>query len=433
MTEPPSQPAPTAAIEPPLPRWRAVLRVLVAVLTPFVASRLIVFVFASLGYQAIIQPPLVTPTMTPVPAEKRFGGLHQWDAEHYTAIARSGYEFKADKLQHNVAFFPLYPLLTRAVAAAMPGEEDQPFICAEAFVSHVAALAAMFLLYAFVRRVGDHVAASWAVCLACFYPPSLFFSAGYTESLFLALVVGSGLAAMAGRYWPAAIILGVASACRPTAVAFLPTLLLLAWFDRKRSGGVGVKIARTAGLAALSVTGTIAYLVYLRSTFGRWDVYFANAGAWKLPTRGEFSVGGVLTLQPWWHRVQLLLDCFTADGVRFDEIVAPYQPLVLWLPAAVIIAVLALIFDRSRLRVFHLIPLLVVAIPYWQSQGTFPMFESIPRFLTSAYPLYVVCGIWLARGRHAGIGATCVGFMAALLAFAAFVFGHGQFVGSFVG
>ncbi len=46
--------------------------------------------------------------------EALFGGLSHWDAEHFLFIAERGYLY-----EHNFAFFPLFPLILRLMAATV--------------------------------------------------------------------------------------------------------------------------------------------------------------------------------------------------------------------------------------------------------------------------------------------------------------------------
>ena len=187
--------------------WAPHVRMVLWVLAVFVISRGIVLVPAHL---ALKQPVSARDFMVP---------MFRWDAGWYAKITEQGYEYADDGQQHNIAFFPLYPWLTRVLVPLMPGEGHRPVWLAQALVSHLGFLAGLFFVYAFTRRLGNESAAAWALCFVAFFPPAMFFSAGYPEGLFLALVSASGVALLRDRILLAAVLIGLATACRPTALA----------------------------------------------------------------------------------------------------------------------------------------------------------------------------------------------------------------------
>jgi hypothetical protein len=116
----------------------------------------------------------------------------RWDAGWYLEIVTNGYHFDADlpDLQHNIVFFPAYPMMVRVVGRLLGGHMPG-YVLAGTTISLAAFWGALGYLYAFARReLGDEKAA-WALWLLAAYPFAVFFGAIYTESLFLLAVVGS--------------------------------------------------------------------------------------------------------------------------------------------------------------------------------------------------------------------------------------------------
>jgi len=64
--------------------------------------------------------------------------LARWDADWYRSIAVSGYVWDGETGVGNVAFFPLYPMLARAIAAT-----GLPFFWAATLLSHAAFVASV--------------------------------------------------------------------------------------------------------------------------------------------------------------------------------------------------------------------------------------------------------------------------------------------------
>jgi hypothetical protein len=112
--------------------------------------------------------------------------LARWDSAWYLAIAQNGYD-------HNPArttFFPLYPMLIRGLGLAFGSD-----LIAGVVISVVCFAVALVVLYRLVALELDSERARICVLLIAFCPMAYYFSAVYTESLFLALSVGCVYAA----------------------------------------------------------------------------------------------------------------------------------------------------------------------------------------------------------------------------------------------
>ncbi len=161
--------------------------------------------------------------------------LAHWDAVWYLGIAESGYP-SADSPR--AAFFPLYPLLTRAVAQAGGGSRGALLLAAYA-VSLVALLAALVLLYRLAAlELGRRLAAPTLLLLSVF-PASLFLGAPYSESLYLLASVGAFYAARTGHWAWAGVAAAAASGTRSAGVLLLlPLALIYLYGPREGKGAV---------------------------------------------------------------------------------------------------------------------------------------------------------------------------------------------------
>src|SRR4051812_5710447 len=140
-----------------------------------------------------------------------------WDAGHYVAIADRGY----DELIR-AAFFPLYPVLARVAGWPL----GSPLLGGIA-VSLAAFGVALYLLHRLVAlEVGERYARP-AVAVFALFPTAFFFSAIYTEPLFLALPAGAFYAAGRGGGARAGLGGAPAAATRNTGVLPVPPLLLM--------------------------------------------------------------------------------------------------------------------------------------------------------------------------------------------------------------
>jgi hypothetical protein len=175
----------------------------------------------------------------------------RWDAAWYLVIAHYGYRPELGALTASrTAFFPLYPLGVRVLADI--GLEP---VIAGVLLSVVALAAGLYGLHRlttlevarlrhhgytdgwrrgasaagaapFVELDGREVA-RLVVLLTAFAPMAFFFSAVYSESLYLALSVGVFLCARRGRWASAALLGALASATRSTGVVLMLPLALL--------------------------------------------------------------------------------------------------------------------------------------------------------------------------------------------------------------
>ena len=166
------------------------------------------------------------------------GPAARWDAAYYLTIATHGYGDLNSPTNHRLAFFPLYPLLVKALGVVMP------VIVAGVLISIVALGFALYGVHRLstlesargVEAVRGRASetAGLAVLLLAFSPMAVFFSADYTESLFMALAVAAFLCARNGRWMWAGIAGLLASATRsPGVVLLLPTLALYLYGPRE--------------------------------------------------------------------------------------------------------------------------------------------------------------------------------------------------------
>lgn len=117
----------------------------------------------------------------------------RWDMAWYFGIATEGYrvESRDPTDQQNIVFFPAFPMIVRVVARFLGGS-TLSFVAAGTVVALVAFFWGLTYLFRFARDVlGEEDAARQTVWFLAAYPFALFFSAMYTESLYLVGAVGA--------------------------------------------------------------------------------------------------------------------------------------------------------------------------------------------------------------------------------------------------
>jgi len=174
------------------------------------------------------------------------GAWARWDSGYYLSIADHGYS--AD-VRYRV-FFPLYPLLIHLFGfGSKLGMTWAGFLLA-----NIAFILACVLFFQII--VKDHNRSiAWATIITLnLYPTSFFFSAIYTESLFLLLSLLVYWFSRRGQYYHAALMVSLASLTRINGLilAAIPIVeILLQRTDKKQD-----RITKTI------ITGIIQHLGY---------------------------------------------------------------------------------------------------------------------------------------------------------------------------
>jgi hypothetical protein len=117
----------------------------------------------------------------------------KWDTGWYLSIATDGYRYLdqggAD-VQQNVVFFPAYPLIVRGVAQ-LCGNSRTAYVIGATLVSLTLFLIALAYLFRIGRETLNDEQATVSLWLLAAYPFAFFYGAIYTESLYLAGVLGA--------------------------------------------------------------------------------------------------------------------------------------------------------------------------------------------------------------------------------------------------
>src|SRR6185437_12483608 len=156
----------------------------------------------------------------------------RWACGWYTEIIRSGYDRAptGPDLRANWAFFPLYPLLSRAVAL-LTGLAPASAAVLLNLVLFPALVAVACLFWTATRgRAG----AAWLALLFCAWPYGVHFSSAYTEALYGLLLMLAMLALARDRVLLGGVAAGLLTATRPTGVIAVVVLGLARAWGRDR-------------------------------------------------------------------------------------------------------------------------------------------------------------------------------------------------------
>jgi hypothetical protein len=201
-----------------------------------------------------------------------------WDAAHYAGIASDFYQYDPGASGGtNVAFAPLYPFLMRAVGSGLQWvtfgwDWGHPqwgaIIAAGLLISNLAFFFALaFLIRLLAPRMG-HVGASLVGLGLASLPTAFFFSALYTEGLFLLLVVGSfALARSDWRWkWLCVGMLGMLASLDKFAGVFLLPVMAVEYMAHK--GWSLRRVRADAAWLLLIPVGVGIYAGFLWLRFG---------------------------------------------------------------------------------------------------------------------------------------------------------------------
>lgn len=228
-----------------------------------------------------------------------------WDSHFYQAIALSGYEYVNDGQGHNVAFFPLFPLLVRAVMSG-----GLPFNVAGTIVNNLAFWGALMVLYAWVQESHGQKVARWTTAVLAWCPFSLFGTVIYTEGLFLLLSTAALWSYDRKHYGWSGLWGGLASVTRLPGIALSGAFLLVAWREKRPA------IAYFPSLATAGGVGL--YSLYCGIRFGDFLAFFKVQQAWQ-PEQAFYGQG--------WLKMLVQISAGTANwnqGWLYD----PWHPLI---------------------------------------------------------------------------------------------------------
>nr|WP_244188601.1 mannosyltransferase family protein [Streptomyces yokosukanensis] len=292
-----------------------------------------------------------------------------WDSVWYLGIAAHGYGHDLpshDPGPHSdLAFFPLYPVLVRAVAALTPlGAAATGLL-----LSWAAAAVAAAGIHTVGSRLHGRATGLALVLLWALLPHSVVLSMAYTEPVLTAFAAWALYAVLAGNWLWAGALAAFAGLARPNGCAVAAAVLAAAGAEVwRRRGKVSHRLWTGAALAPL---GWTAYVLWVGRRKG--DLlggYFEVQRLWG--SRFDFGLGAL-------RYVRLML----LHGSRF------VVPMAVAVVAAGALLYVVLLLDRAPLPLLvHSGVLLLIAV------GGSGFFESKPRFLLPAFPLLLP----LARG-----------------------------------
>ena len=324
------------------------------------------------------------------PAGLISGVLTQWDGLWYLEIVRSGYprSIPADityfQLEARAAFFPLYPMLVRVFDRILPGGDT----LAALTVTTGLALVAVILVGVLARRLYGNDAAERAMVLFAVFPGSFVLSYAYAEALLIVLAAACLWFLLDERWILAGVTAALATATRPNGVALVAACAVAAFLAIRRNRDWSSLVA-----PLLAPIGIIAFQVFLSAHTGEsWPWFRIQREAWREGTSfGATAISNTLSFLG--HPLASPTDALTVASLAalVLGLWCLWRKPLPWPMVAYIAVIIALM----------LLPATVTARP---------------RFLFTAFPLFISAGAWWPRRDRAIWDLVLVGCGAGLTA-----------------
>jgi mannosyltransferase PIG-V len=367
------------------------------------------------------------------------GPFARWDSVWYLTIANMGYGGQTAR----AAFFPLYPMLIHALAW-ITGDA----LIAGMLISLVCFGIALALLYRLTYMEFGQEVAQVAVALVAFSPFSFYFSAVYTESLFLALTLGAIYCARTERWAFAAVLAMFAAATRNSGVLLIvPIALMFLYGPRGGSAPLSAwalknsprqwlqprswlpKYKLTPAIAWLLVVpiGLLAYMAYLWHQTGTPFTTFNVQTLWNHQFVGPITGTWDGIVAAWDGFRQIMHGpsppvYFKLEG---GDSLSNAGVNITWF-AFVVLGLIGVIGAFRRLPfAYAIFALLSLLVPLSSPVVPAP-FSSMPRYEMVVFPLFIWGAYYLVKKKMAGVG---IGAMAMMLGFFTMMFTTWRFIG----
>jgi Gpi18-like mannosyltransferase len=338
-------------------------------LIAFLITRLVVFAGAYLSDIAL-------PMVSNDEARDVVGIWNRWDTNWYARIVDQGYSLTAGE-KSSVAFFPLYPLLMSIIKPIIGNT-----VAAGLLISNTAFLAVLIFLYRLTEaKIENQATAGRTVFYIASFPTAFFFTAAYTESLFLLLSVMAAYYAYQ-RQWLWAATCGALCAATRSFGVLIWIVVMAEWLS---THGWTVSTMRqpmawknlreairtrfwTLLVICLIPLGLLAYMLYLVATFNDPIAFWTTQSAWGFSNIGPVAI-------------------IVRDIGRVTRGELPYFT-YLNIVAFLVVLGLCIPIGRQLGAGYVVYTLLSVLLPM------FSRTESMIRYILVLFPVFMVAGLW---------------------------------------
>lgn len=324
------------------------------------------------------------------PLSTYLSAWNHWDAAWYVRIAQRGY-YDIEP----TAFFPLYPILIKAVTLVI-GQSHT--LLAAMLVSNVAALGAFVGMGLLAANEDGLPGATPAMRMLAVYPLAFFLAAPYTEALFVALSVFSLFFMRRGNWRLASACALLSALTRPTgAILYLPLL----WEFARQHGWLRVEWLRGGWRTTLRDLRGLPLLVDLACVLASVPAGFAIFAGY-LGLRFGHPLIFLHVQDYFWHRQNVPI-WRTLPSALHRLLLTPgwsywqSRQLIDVFPVFAF-GLLILLCIRRIPFAFSLYTLGLIYLAVMSPMPSGPVsLVSAGRFLVAAAPVFLLLGRWAAR------------------------------------
>jgi hypothetical protein len=331
----------------------------------FTGTRLLLVMVTYFAYILLTAPKY---SSTQVDTMALLASWNHWDAANYVRIAQFGY----NQLPYDLAFFPLLPLLTAALAYVLG---SWSYLFAATLISNAALLGALFVLYQLAVEAGGEQVARRTLLYLCIFPTAFYFFAPYNESLFLLFTAGAFLAMRRQRWWMAGLLGLLAALTRSAGILLVIPYIVELWMSRQSITATRQNMLLRVFPIVLIPLGTLLYCIYCWYITGNPIAFVAVQSHW-----------GRHTTWPWAGIVQALVDLFWNQPFgSFNE-----AHIILDLSATIGFIILCII-GRHKLRISYSVWVAVLLFYILLSPGAekTDVLVSNQRFVLELFPAFI--------------------------------------------
>lgn len=281
-----------------------------------------------------------------------------FDGEHYLSIAQIGYRGLEQ------AFFPVYPLLMKFIAALI-GFNQLNLVITGLIISNLSFLMALFVLYKLILLDYSKQVALLTISLILAFPASFYFGALYNESLFLLLSVSSFYFLRKNNIFLSSVFGIISSGTRIFGLILLPSYLIEVWQQK-------LPLKKFFWIFLIPI-GLLSYMLYQWISVGDPLAFYHLQ---KIV--GEQHQSGLTVLpQVYWRYIKMFFDVDISNPI--------FTTILLEFLVGILFFILPIygFFKKVRLSYlcFAMIGFLLPTI-----QGSF---SSVPRYVLILFPSFL--------------------------------------------
>jgi Gpi18-like mannosyltransferase len=293
----------------------------------------------------------------------------RWDGVSYSFLALHGYATTGIEKVY-IVFPPFYPLILAATNLIFRDIGLTGF-----FISNIFFVWGLLILYKLLRLDYPKSFSFWVIVLYSLFPTTFFFSVTLPESLFIFLIVSCLYLIRKGKFWPSALLAGLATLTKPFGILIWPALLIEWYISAKRN------LNNISPIILGGIIFPTLYLILNTYLFGKPLAFIDFIGQnWQK----HFTPFWTSIISSW----QRGITTTKLDNYKF---LTGYGEAI-FSTLAWIFSLIA-IFLKPKIRISYIVYLFLGTLMF-TSTG---FILSAPRYLLSLFPFFIVLNIVLAK------------------------------------